>query len=98
MVLKMPSAGGQVATETLAPASARALAIAKPKPASAATPATSACFPVRSIVSMRTCRANPRRDQLAAHWRAPRRPAAEPREAGPRPHARRGDKVAAVKD
>src|SRR5687767_8081446 len=48
----MPSAGGHVATETFAPASASAFAIAKPKPPSSATPATNACFPLRSIASM----------------------------------------------
>ena len=37
---KMPSAGGQVPTQTVAPASASALAIAKPNPPSSATPAT----------------------------------------------------------
>src|SRR5439155_9031963 len=48
----MLSAGGHVATETLAPASASALAIAKPNPPSSATPATSARRPVRSMLSM----------------------------------------------
>src|SRR5258708_35025973 len=49
----MLSAGGQVPTQTLAPASASALAMANPYPASSATPATSARFPVKSIASMR---------------------------------------------
>src|SRR5580704_5599341 len=53
MVLKMPSAGGQVATDTVAPASANAFAIANPNPPSSATPATSARLPVRSIFNMR---------------------------------------------
>src|SRR5262245_27035607 len=48
----MVSAGGQVPTQMLAPASASALAIAKPKPPSSATPAMNARFPVRSMVSM----------------------------------------------
>lgn len=48
----MLRAGGHVPTETEAPASARALAMAKPNPPSSATPATSALFPVRSILSM----------------------------------------------
>ena len=49
---KMPSAGGQVPTQTVAPASASALAMANPKPPSSATPATSARLPVRSMASM----------------------------------------------
>src|SRR5579872_3207295 len=48
----MPSAGGHVPTHTVAPASARALAMANPNPPSSATPATNARFPVRSMVSM----------------------------------------------
>src|SRR5687767_13351831 len=51
-VWKMPSAGGHVPTQTDAPASARAFAIANPKPPSSATPATNARLPVRSIDSM----------------------------------------------
>lgn len=51
--MKILSAGGHVPTQTLAPASASDFAIAKPKPPSSATPATSARFPVRSIFSMR---------------------------------------------
>src|SRR6266705_6663287 len=51
-LVKMPRAGGQVPTQMEAPASASALAIAKPKPPSSATPATNARFPVRSIFSM----------------------------------------------
>src|SRR5438067_10950701 len=51
-VSKMFSAGGQVPTQTEAPASASAFEIANPNPASSATPATSARFPVRSIASM----------------------------------------------
>ena len=42
----MPSAGGHVPTHTVAPACASALAIAKPNPASSATPATNARLPV----------------------------------------------------
>src|SRR5688500_17108272 len=52
MVLKIPSAGGQVPTHTLAPASARALAMANPKPPSSATPATNARLPRRSMFNM----------------------------------------------
>src|SRR6476660_297857 len=51
-LLKMFNAGGQVPTDTEAPASARALAIAKPKPPSSATPATRARRPERSILSI----------------------------------------------
>src|ERR1700704_1148810 len=51
--MKMLRAGGQVPTDTLAPASARDLAIANPNPASSATPATSARLPARSIFSIR---------------------------------------------
>src|SRR4051812_40059440 len=51
--MKMFSAGGHVATDTLAPASASDFAIANPKPASSATPATRARLPARSIVSIR---------------------------------------------
>ena len=49
----MLSAGGHVPTQTEAPASNSALAMANPNPASSATPATSARFPVRSMASMR---------------------------------------------
>src|SRR5688572_12652458 len=49
---KMFSAGGQVPTQTLAPASASALAIAKPKPPSSATPAMKARLPERLMGSM----------------------------------------------
>ena len=49
---KMFSAGGQVATQTVAPAWARHFAMAKPKPPSSATPATRARFPVKSMFSM----------------------------------------------
>src|SRR5438270_7124949 len=52
MVLKMPNAGGQVPAMMVAPASASDLAMAKPKPPSSATPATSARFPRRSMASM----------------------------------------------
>ncbi len=48
----MPSAGGQVPRHTVAPASARAFAMAKPNPPSSATPATNARLPVRSIENM----------------------------------------------
>src|SRR5262249_46320425 len=51
-VLKMPSAGGQVARQTVAPASASAFAMANPNPASSATPATRARFPCKSIGSI----------------------------------------------
>src|SRR2546425_131370 len=50
---KMLSAGGQVPTQMEAPASAIALAMAKPNPPSSATPATSARLPERSMGSMR---------------------------------------------
>src|SRR4051794_32037597 len=53
MVVKIPYAGGQVPTQTVAPACTNALAMANPKPPSSATPATSARLPVRSIASMR---------------------------------------------
>src|SRR5947207_2355889 len=53
MVLKIPSAGGQVPTQTVAPASASARAMAQPKPPSSATPATSARLPDRSMLSTR---------------------------------------------
>ena len=49
---KMPSAGGQVPTHTVAPASAKALAMANPNPASSATPAMKARLPRRSMGSM----------------------------------------------
>src|SRR6059058_3297421 len=49
---KMFSAGGQVPTQIFAPASASDLAMANPYPASSATPATRARFPVRSIGSI----------------------------------------------
>ena len=49
---KMLRAGGHVPTQTVAPASASALAIAKPNPPSSATPATSARRPVRSMLSI----------------------------------------------
>src|SRR3954462_2426628 len=48
----MLRAGGQVATHTVAPAAARALAMAKPKPPSSATPATRARRPERSMLSI----------------------------------------------
>src|SRR5262245_38863998 len=51
-VLKIPSAGGHVPRQTVAPASASALAIANPKPPSSATPATNARLPRRSMLSM----------------------------------------------
>ena len=50
--VKIASAGGQVPTQTLAPASARSFAIAKPKPPSSATPATNARLPLKSIFNM----------------------------------------------
>src|SRR5690606_41582570 len=49
----MPIAGGQVPTQMEAPASAKALAMANPKPPSSATPAMKARFPRRSIGSKR---------------------------------------------
>src|SRR5688500_18812524 len=52
-LVKILSAGGQVPTQILAPASASDFAIANPNPPSSATPATSARLPVRSILSMR---------------------------------------------
>src|SRR5437868_7303836 len=51
-VRKMLRAGGQVPTQTVAPASASAFAIANPYPPSSATPATSALLPVKSIWSI----------------------------------------------
>src|SRR5439155_14232286 len=50
--VKIPSAGGQLPRQMLAPASASALAIAKPNPPSSDTPATKARLPFRSIASM----------------------------------------------
>src|SRR5690348_13396210 len=64
---KMFRAGGQVPVQTVAPASASALAIAKPYPASSATPATRARLPRRSMLSMSSpLQEEPRRhrDQL----------------------------------
>ena len=49
----MPRAGGQEPRQTVAPASASALAIAKPNPPSSETPATKARLPRRSIGSIR---------------------------------------------
>src|SRR3989441_9269530 len=49
---KMFRAGDQVPAHTVAPASASALAIAKPYPPSSATPATNARFPLRSMLSI----------------------------------------------
>src|SRR6266576_5858941 len=69
-LVKMPSAGGQLPTQIAAPASASALAIAKPKPPSSATPATNARFPVKSILSLGS--------RLPANGRAsPGKPGAE---------------------
>ena len=48
----MLSAGGQVATHTVAPAWIIAFAMAKPKPPSSAMPATRARLPRRSMGSM----------------------------------------------
>src|SRR3989441_8830489 len=50
--VKMPSVGGHVPRQTVAPASASALAIAKPNPPSSDTPATKARLPFRSIASI----------------------------------------------
>src|SRR6266545_6225371 len=49
--LKMFRAGGQVPVHTVAPDSARALAMANPYPPSSASPATSARLPWRSMLS-----------------------------------------------
>jgi len=49
---KMLSAGGQVATQTVAPAWIRCFAMAQPKPLSSATPATRARLPERSMGSI----------------------------------------------
>src|SRR2546427_6815510 len=49
---KMFKAGGQVPAHTVAPASARALAMAKPYPPSSAIPATKARLPRRSMLSI----------------------------------------------
>src|SRR5205809_369681 len=51
-LVKMPSVGGHVPTQTVAPASASAFAIAKPNPPSSDTPATKARLPFRSIGSI----------------------------------------------
>src|SRR5207253_5019837 len=51
---KMFRAGGHVPVHTVAPASASALAMAKPYPPSSATPATRARLPRRSILSIRS--------------------------------------------
>src|SRR3989442_4328991 len=68
-LVKMPSAGGRLPGQMLAPASASALAIAKPNPPSSDTPATKARLPFRSIASM---------DPLPADGRAgPGEPGAE---------------------
>src|SRR2546425_9116168 len=48
----MRSVGAQVPTKRVAPASAGALAIAKPNPPSSDTPATKARLPFRSIASI----------------------------------------------
>src|SRR3989441_2022044 len=67
--VKMPSAGGPLPGQILPPASASALAIAKPNPPSSDTPATKARLPFRSIASM---------DPLPADGRAgPGEPGAE---------------------
>src|SRR3989440_1959378 len=50
--VKIPSAGGQLPRQMLAPASASALAIARRNPPSSDTPATKARLPFRSIASM----------------------------------------------
>src|SRR5438309_3098223 len=50
--VKMPSVGGHVPTQTVAPASASAFAIAKPNPPSSDTPATKARLPLRSMASI----------------------------------------------
>src|SRR5437870_13246726 len=49
---KMFRAGGQVPAHTVAPASASALAMAKPYPPSSATPATNARLPRRSMLNI----------------------------------------------
>src|SRR5690349_13024650 len=51
-LVKMPSAGGQLPRQMVAPACASAFAMANPKPPSSDTPATSARLPVRSMLSM----------------------------------------------
>src|SRR5258705_3696114 len=69
-LVKMPSAGGQVPTHTVALASASALEIGKPNPPSSETPATNARLPVKSILSIGSW--------LPADGRArPREPGAE---------------------
>src|SRR3954464_12460943 len=62
---KLFSAGGQVPTQTFAPASASDFAMANPYPASSATPATRARFPVRSIGSIAPFSRAPRQDARA---------------------------------
>src|SRR2546421_2892007 len=68
---KMLSAGGQVPTQTFAPASASDLAMANPYPASSATPATRARFPVRSIGSIAPFSRAPLKDARELLFRAP---------------------------
>src|ERR1700690_1499622 len=48
----MPSAGGQVPTQMVAPASASALAMANPKPPSSGIPGTKTRLPERSMHSV----------------------------------------------
>src|SRR2546425_10883377 len=50
--VKMPGVGAHVPTQRVAPASASALAIAKPNPPSSDTPATKARLPLRSMASI----------------------------------------------
>src|SRR5262249_2409260 len=65
----MFSAGGHVPTHTLAPASASSLAIANPKPASSATPATRARRPARSMLSIGQYMHRPCPLERPLHWR-----------------------------
>src|SRR5947208_1819977 len=69
----MLSAGGQVPTTMLAPASARDFAIANPNPPSSATPATRARLPLRSMLSIRVisqiARGFTRGARPATRWR-----------------------------
>src|SRR5690348_5720345 len=66
---KMLRAGGHVPAHTVAPASASALAMAKPYPPSSATPATNARFPLRSMLSI--CSPITRKSERGTRNRSP---------------------------
>src|SRR5438874_422918 len=67
---KMFNAGGQVPVQTVAPASASALAMAKPYPPSSATPATRARLPRRSMPSIHPSPNAERGRRNAEQWGA----------------------------